>query len=61
MPHRPDIGELMFALDSLEEVKLQLFDKVAPTEWEMEAEREMVRALAILHAHVRTLTDEDCR
>lgn len=61
MSHRPDIAELMLAIDSLEEVRVQMFDKLAPSVWEMESEREMMRALAILHAHVRQLIDEDCR
>lgn len=59
MPHRPDIAELMLALDDLEDVKQVLFDKFAPSEWEMRAEREMVRALAVLHAHLRALLDAE--
>ena len=61
MSHRPDIAELMLAIDSLEEIKAQLFDKLSPTEWEMEAEREMMRALAILHAHIKSLMDVELR
>lgn len=45
----------MLAVDGLEEVREVLFAKPGMASWEEDALREMNRALAILHAHVRWL------
>ena len=55
MSLKPGLTDLMLAVDSLEEVKDQLFDKPALAEWEMACEREVMRVLAIFRAHVNTL------
>lgn len=55
---RPHLTDLMRAMDDLEEVKAAMMAQPAPEEWMMEAERQFVRALAILHAHVKGLLAE---
>jgi hypothetical protein len=55
VPFSPDIAELMMAVDGLEECREVLFEAEPLAEWQENALREMNRALAILHAHIRQL------
>jgi hypothetical protein len=45
----------MMAVDGLEECREVLFEAEPLAEWQENALREMNRALAILHAHIRQL------
>jgi hypothetical protein len=56
---RPSVADLMRALDDLAEVRETIERLEAPTPELMEAERLLLRSLAILHAHMRFLVAVD--